>query len=78
MLQNRVLDGLICSSYKGFEDPISVSLETLPFLPSQNIHSSFIYFFDDVSFGKGESASVAPGLGIEVSGGWGPNFSVLG
>lgn len=45
--------------------------------PSQNTQGPSSHCFEDINFGKGESASAAPGLGVEVFGGWCPNFSVL-
>lgn len=43
----------------------------------QNIQGPFSHCFEDINIGKGESASVAPGLGVEVFGGWCPNLGVL-
>lgn len=68
MLQNRVLDELVCSSCRSCVIPIPDLSRFCHVPPSQNTQGPFIDFSEDIDFGKGDSASVAPGRGVVVLG----------
>lgn len=58
MLQNRVLDELVCASYESLETSFPVSLANVPF-PIRAEYLGSVCFPWDVNFAEGEPARVA-------------------